>query len=192
MKKQNGGALITVFGIVGILAAVGVALVATYVTNFNYGNRAENRIEAARTNNENVLAQYSLRVGEMAQVPEMYRDDLKEVFREAMQGRYGADGSQAVFQWLQEQNPQLDASVYTRLQQTIEAGRNEFRVAQTQLIDLCRGYETNLGYLWKGTWLRIAGYPKIDLGVQCRIVTSDYATEAFESGVDGGIKLRVN
>lgn len=191
MNRQKGSvAIAAIATLVVVLGLVAVGI-GSYVTNYNYGNRAEKQIVAAWENNENILGQYSLKIVEMAQVPEMYKNDVKEVYTAALTGRYGADGSEAMFQWLQEQNPSLDASVYTRLQQTMEAGRNEFRVAQTQLVDLKRGYETNLGYLWRGTWLSIAGYPKIDLD-DYRIITSDYAIDAFESGVDKGIQLDTN
>ena len=187
--KQKGNTLVTVLVVLGIVGAIVVGAVGAYVSNANYGNRAEKQIVAAWENNENILGQYSLKIAEMAQIPDMQRDDLKEVYRAAMEGRYGADGSKATFQWLQEQNPQLNAEVYTRLQQTMEAGRNEFRVAQTELIDLKRGYETNLGYVWKGFWLRLAGYPKLDLN-KYQAITSEYAQEAFKTGVDKGITLR--
>ena len=187
--KQIGNGLMTLAVTVGILLALIVAGIGSYVSNANYGNRAEKQITAAWENNENILGQYSLKIAEMAQVPDMQRDDLKEVYRAAMEGRYGEDGSRATFQWLQEQNPQLSPEVYTRLQQTMVAGRNEFRVAQTELIDLKRGYETNLGYVWKGFWLRLAGYPKLDLN-KYQAITSEYAQEAFKTGVDKGITLR--
>lgn len=187
--KQKGNTLVTVLVVLGIVGTLIVGAIGAYVSNANYGNRAEKQIVAAWEKNENILGQYSLKIAEMAQVPDMQRDDLKEVYRAAMEGRYGDDGSKATFQWLQEQNPQLNAEVYTRLQQTMEAGRNEFRVAQTELIDLKRGYETNLGYVWKGFWLRLAGYPKIDLN-KYQAITSEYAQEAFETGVDKGITLR--
>ena len=45
----------------------------------------------------------------------MYADDVARVTREAIEGRYGDKGSQATFQWLQEQNPQLDRVVRQHL-----------------------------------------------------------------------------
>lgn len=189
MKKQNGSLLVGVLVSVGAVVAIGAVLAGSYITNYNYGNRAEKQIEATWENNENILAQYSLKIAEMAQVPEMYKDDLKEVYTAAITGRYGSDGSQAMMQWLQEQNPNLDSAIYSRLQQTMEAGRNKFEHAQTELVDQKRGYETNLGYLWKGFWLGAAGYPKIDLDA-FGIITSSHAKSTFESGVDTGIKLR--
>jgi hypothetical protein len=71
----------------------------------------------------------------------------------------------------------------------IEAGRNKFENAQTKFIDTKLVYETDLGYLWKGFWLRVAGYPKIDLAKYV-IISSEHAQDAFKNGVDKGLKLR--
>lgn len=187
-RKQYG---ISTAGILAILTVVSFLVIGliSYVSNYNYGNRVEKQLAASWKNNENILSQYYLKVNEIAQVPTAYKDDLKEVYTAAIQGRYGENGSQAVFQWLQEQNPSIDSSMYIKLQQVMEAGRNEFQVAQTKLIDIKRGYETNLGYLWKGTWLSIAGYPTVDLD-KYTIISTGAAQESFETGIDNGITLR--
>ena len=177
-------------GIVGVIAALILVVAGSYISNHNYGVTAETQIKAEYENMENILAQYSLKVMEVGQVPAMMRDDLSQVTKDAMSGRYGADGSKAMFQWIQENYPgQVDASLYTQIQQVMEAGRNKFENAQTKFIDVKRAYETSLGLFWKGLWLRIAGFPKIDLD-DYKIISSEHAKEAFETGVDKGIKLR--
>lgn len=172
--------------VVGVLALVGVT---SYVSNFNYGNRAERTIEAEYENLSNVLGQYSLRIKEAAQIPSMQTEDLAQLFTGSLDARYGADGSQAAMQWIREQNPNLDQSTYLQLQQMIEAGRNKFENHQTKFLDTKREYETQLGYFWTGTWLSIAGYPTIDLD-DMNIVTSQYANDAFETGIEEGLELR--
>lgn len=184
MRKQQGGALVALL-VVGAIAAV---LIGSYITNFNYGNRVERQIEATHTDNRNVLAQYSTRIIEMAQVPDMYKEDVMDIYEGALTGRYGENGSQAMFQFLQEQNPQIDASLYTNIQQSMEAGRNQFQNSQTRLIDLKRGYETRLGSFYSGFWLSVAGYPRIDLN-DFNIVVNDHSNDAFETGIDNGIEL---
>lgn len=171
-----------------VLVLGGVAFT-SYVAHYNYGNRAENTIKAEYTNMENILASYSQQIAEAAQIPSMQAEDLQKIFTNTLEARYGENGSQAAFQWLQEQNPQLDQSTYLKIQQMIEAGRNKFENAQTKFIDTKRQYETNLGYLWKGFWLSAAGYPKIDLDDYV-IISSGHAQEAFETKVDNGLKLR--
>ena len=179
--------LLAVLGLVGVLVFVGVG---SYVSNYNYGNQAEKTIDAQYKNMENILAQYSLKVTEAAQVPTIKTDDLAKITKEAMTGRYGKDGSKAVFQWIQENYPgQISDGLYVQIQQMIEAGRNKFENSQTKFIDTKRAYETDLGYLWKGFWLRVAGYPKIDLAKYV-IISSEHAQDAFKNGVDKGIKLR--
>jgi uncharacterized protein YneF (UPF0154 family) len=176
--------------ITGIVFAgvIGIGAI-SYISAYNMGNRMEKNIIATDDNNRNILAQYGNRVSEAAQVPAMQRDDLTQVVTAALEGRYGEDGSQAVFQWIQEQNPQIDSTVYVQLQRIIESGRIEFANAQTQLVDQRRVYETALGTFWGGTWLSIAGYPSIDLD-EYQIVSTSRADEAFETGVEEPIQLR--
>lgn len=172
--------------VIGGIALIGVT---SYISAYNTGNRLERTIEATFTDNQNVLAQYSNRIGEAAQIPAMQRDDLAEVVERALDARYGEEGSQAMFHWIQEQNPQIDSTVYVELQRIINAGREDFRVAQTRLIDQMRVYETALGSFWQGTWLRIAGYPQTDLD-QFVIVTNARTDEAFSTGQEEAIQLR--
>lgn len=191
MKNKNfGGALLAVVMVVAILAVtVGIAAV-SYISAYNYGNRTEQLLIAAQTDNKNILAQYGQKVMEVAQVPTMYADDVQRVTREAIEGRYGENGSQAMFQWLQEQNPQLDPSLYKQIQQVIEAGRTNFENGQRRQIDIRRQYQTELGSFWSGIWLRIAGYPKINLA-DFDIVSTARADRAFETKQeDAPIQLR--
>jgi hypothetical protein len=188
MKYQKGNMFAAVAGII-VVALLAITAVVAYVSAANYGNRSEVEIKAVWENNQNVLGQYTLKIQEAAQVPEMYKNDFKEIISAAMQGRYGANGSQATFQWIKENNLSFDATSYNKMQTLIEAGRNEFQNNQTRLIDVKRAYETNLGYVWKGFWLSMAGYPKIDLAKYRPVVAGD-TRQAFESGVQAPVKLR--
>lgn len=164
----------------------------SYVSAFNYGNQEEQNLQADQTNNRNILAQYGQKVQEVAQVPSMYTADLVKVTTAAIQGRYGKNGSKATFQWLKEQNPKLDPKLYQQVQQVIEAGRDDFQNGQTRLIDEKRQYQTALGSFWRGTFLRMAGYPKVNLA-SFDIVSTDRANDAFKSGKEAGpIQLRTN
>jgi len=174
----------------GIIGSLFLIMVLSYVTAYNLGNRSEKRVEASWKNNENILAQYSQKVQEAAQIPAMQRDDVAKILTEGLNARYGADGSKSAFQWIKEQNPNVDNAVYVKLQQVIEAGRNEFKSAQTELIDSKRAYKTALGSFWIGKWLSIAGYPMVTLS-DFKEITNNYASKAFETGVEEGpIRLR--
>lgn len=187
MKKST----IAILSTLGAFLFLFLFVAVSFVSSYNYGNRAEKTIDAEYTNMENILAQYSLQIAEAAQIPKMQSDDLVRIFTNTLPARYGENGSQAAFQWLQEQNPQLDQSTYLKLQTMIEAGRNKFENAQTRFIDTKRVYETNLGYLWRGMWLSVSGYPKINLD-DYQIISSDHARTAFENKVDSGLLLRAD
>lgn len=189
MKKVIGSALVGALLAVGVFGSLAFIAVSSYITSANYGNRAEKSLEATYENNQNLLGQYTLKVQEIAAVPEMYKNDLKEVVQAAVSGRYGAEGSKATFQWIKEHNPNVDSALYVKIQQVVEAGRNEFQGAQTRLIDEKRVYETNLGYIWTGFWLKLAGYPKVDLSKYKPVVAGDTA-KAFETHIQVPIKMR--
>lgn len=190
MSNSKSPLVAILIGFVAFIVVVIGVLFGSYVSANNTGNSMEQAIKSTYENNENVLAQYSQKVMEAAQVPAMMTEDLSKVAKAAISGRYGADGSKAVFQAIQEQNPQLDPLLYRNVQQIIEGGRTEFQNNQTRLIDQKRVYQVALGNFWGGMWLRIAGYPKIDLE-KYKIVTTDRASNAFKTGKeDAPIQLR--
>jgi len=186
IRNNNGKAVLILVAVLAVVAFVGIT---SYVSAHNYGNEAENSLVAKYDNMENILAQYSLKVMEAGSVPSMYKDDMKDVMTSVMAARQGEGGSKATFQWFKEHNIELDPSMYAKIQTIIEAGRNKFQNAQTGFIDAKRAYTTNLGYLWKGMWMRVAGYPKINLADYV-IISSGHAKKAFETKIDTAIKLR--
>lgn len=189
--QQQGKALMVALTFVGVLVTIGAVLIGSYISAANYGNRAQKDIEAVWVNNQNVLASYTAKVQEAVQVPAMYKDDLKEVITTALAARYGEGGSKATFQWLKEHNIPFNDTTYIKVQQIIESGRNEFQNQQTRLIDAKRAYETNLGYVWMGFWLKTAGYPTsdFDFNKYKPVVLADTAA-IFESGVQTPLQLR--
>lgn len=179
---------------------VGLIVIATLALfGFVYGGcalsfrsdcvRAENGIKAQYAQNQNDYDNMWKKFREMAQVPEMYVEDLKKVYDGAIKARYGENGSQAAIQFITEHNPNFDASMYTKLQSAIEAGRNGFEADQKQLIDKKRQYQDLLGgtkALFVGFWF---GFPRIDLD-QYDIVTSDETQDVFKDKKSDEIDLR--
>jgi hypothetical protein len=180
--------LIIVGGILTVVAVIGFSIIGVN----NSSVKVEESIIAKHQSVEQVFAQFGQKVKEVAQVPSMQAEDVGKVFRDAMEGRYGADGSGAMFQWIQEQNPNLNSEVYTRIQTVIEAGRNDFQRENQQLIDLRRNYATALR-VFPGGFLRksILGYPTFDMETQYRPVSTASARETIERGFEEGpIQLR--
>lgn len=176
--------------IIVMILIVIAGLIGSYVSASNYGNSMEQQLKAKVNDNENIYASYGQKIAELAQVPKMYAEDLQKITTAAIQGRYGENGSKATFQFLKEQNPNLDPALYQKISNEIIAGRNEFKNAQTQMLEIRRSYETMLGSVWSGMWLHIAGYPKINLQ-DYKIVTTDRAADAFRTKREAGpIQLR--
>lgn len=188
-KFCRGSALVWSMAILAVIVGVAITAIGSYISAANYGNRTEVQLKTLYQNNQNILGQYTIRIKEMAQVPEMYTDDLRRVLVDVMSARMGEDGSKAMFQWFQEQNIQFDSTMYRNIQQEIAAGRKAFEVAQTRLLDERATYEANLGYVWTGFWLKLAGYPKVDLALYNPVVASNTA-QVFEQKVDEPAKLR--
>jgi hypothetical protein len=181
MNNSKSSLLPIFIGIIAVIVVAIGALVVSCISAYNLGNRLETTLKATYSNNQNILAQYSQKVMEASQVPTIMRDDIVKVAKSAIEGRYGEGGSKAVLQAIVESNPQVDPAVYRQIQQIIEGGRNEFQSAQTRLIDQKRVYEEALGSFWTGMWLRIAGYPKVNL-VDYKIITTDRTESVFKAG----------
>jgi len=152
--------------------------------------RAEAGIKAQYKENQNNYDNMWKKFLEASQVNQAYAKDLKEVYQASIQGRYGANGSQATMQWIKEHNPTLDPGTYTKLQALIEAGRNGFEAEQKQLLDKKREYEVLLGSTSAIFVNPFFGFPRIDLE-KFDIVTSTKTEKAFEDKKDDEpIRLR--
>ena len=185
MKQQRGAVNIVV---PIVLALLGAILFFSYISAANFGNRTEMALKAKMEDNENIYANGTQAVMEIASVPTMYKNDLLEIVKADIQGRYGPNGSQATFQFLNERNIPLDQSMYKAIQQQILAFRGKFEIAQREMLDQRRAYETALGTFPRSMFLSLAGYPKLDL-TKYTIVTTDKARQTFETKRDTGIQL---
>jgi uncharacterized membrane-anchored protein YhcB (DUF1043 family) len=190
MKKQLGGAGLYALVAIGIIIGIIGVAVMMVISAGNTANRFEQSIKAEHTSNKNVLSQYNQKILEAAQVPDMMRDDLVKVATATMEGRYGANGSKALFQMISEQNPTVSGALYTKLQQIVESGRDEFKTRQDRLIDTKRSYETALGSVVQGTLMGVMGYPRINLA-DYNIVTTAGVEKTFQDGKEAApIQLR--
>ena len=187
MSKSS--TLIPILATLGVVAVIGLTAVGSYVSAANFGNAAEARLEAKYQDNESVLSSGYQQLQGVAGVTAMARDDQIEIFKAAIQGRYGADGSKAVFQMIKESNPVQDPQLYRKVQQVVEGTQKEFQASQTSMLDMKRSYKTSLGTVWQGFWLHTAGYPKMDLE-KIKMISSAGASDAFRTGQQAPLKLR--
>jgi hypothetical protein len=163
-----------------VILVLGAGACASMVGMNNNLVTQEAGIKAQYKQNQNNYDNMWKKFREASQVPKQYKNDLKEVYDSAIQQRYGKNGSQAMFQWLKEHNPNFDSSMYTHLQQLVEAGRNSFEANQKMLLDKRRQYEVDLNIFPNSMVAGFLGFPKIDLD-KYDIVTSERTEEAFET-----------
>lgn len=188
MSESKGipGWAIALIAIAAVVVLVGGSLI-SYNNSFV---TLETQVKKFNKDSENHLSNYTLKVQETAQVPEMYKDGLKEVIKDTFQGRYGQDGSKAVMQWIQEQNIPFDSSLYKEIQVVISSGRDEFRISQTKKLDACGLYETKLGQFPGSMIAGMFGYPRIDLEKTCQVVSDVTTQKAFDAGVQKPISFK--
>jgi hypothetical protein len=182
----------------GAAFAVGIAfMIGSY---FSYSNTAvafETNIETAVDNNRQKLGQYRLGTAEAVGALGLGSDLQAESVTAQIEARYGEGGSQAMMQWITENNHAgVGPEAIQTIMRKITAGRQGFSDAQERLLDVCRGYKALQRQPYSGAWLRIAGYPSDEYsaeggnGTLCRAVTSKGAKKAFETGEEEQMDIR--
>ena len=171
-------ALKIVLGLVATIIILVVGCVATIIGINNDFVAKEEAIKAQYSQNQNNYDSMWKKIKEVASVPEMYRDDRKAVFTDVLTGHYGENGSQAMFQWIQEHNPNFDAALYSKIQTVIESGRDSFAADQKMLIDKKRVYQTKLKKFPNSAVANSLSFPKINLD-EYGIVTSSKTEDRY-------------
>lgn len=184
---SNGMKVVLAMGVFMVITviAIGGKLISTY----NDFVSMEESIFAQYKQNQNNYDNYYKTVKEMIQVNDAYASDFKKVYDGLMQGRYGKNGSKAMFQWIQENMPNFDSSLYSKVQNAITAGRKDFETNQKTLLDKKRVYKQELRVIPNNLIAGLMGFPKVDLD-EMDIVTSGETEEAFRTKKSQPIKLR--
>lgn len=181
----------------GLILLMIVILGFGYIGWSNGANKFEADIPAQYEQMKNVYDNGWKQVMEENQIPQNYADQVKEIFQATMQGRYGADGSKAIFQMITESNPNVDPGLYKKVQESIEKFHSEFQASQTQIIALKQTYQTYITATTSGRIYNTVGsYPHIHCGVPAgqpddyQIVTSGKTQDDFKSHKADQLDLR--
>ena len=150
----------TAFAIVAVAGALFITSLVLCGAFYNTANALENSATAQAKANRSAYDTMWKTVAEVAQVPDKYKDDFKEVLAAENEAKFGKDGSKALAQWFSERDLKPPAELYTKIQTAIEANRATFRNGQDMLADKQRRYADHLGTVNGRVWAGITGHPK--------------------------------
>lgn len=85
-----------------------------------------------------------------AGVAEKYKESFGEIYKDLIAGRYSGDGQGLMMKWIQESNPQFDASLFQDVMNSIEGQREGFFVEQKKMTDIVLQHD-NLRTLFPST-----------------------------------------
>lgn len=165
-----------------IIAVLVVALVAMY---FSYNNKEialRKEAEAQKGKIESVHDKMWKVIKQKANVTEQYREMFEKVYPDIIAGRYSGEGAMAM-KWIQEANPEIDASLYKDVMQAIEIQREHLHSAQTRMLDVIREREA-LIESYPSRWF-ISNKSKIEY----EVISSTRSKTVMETGLDDDVEI---
>lgn len=165
-----------------IITVLVVALVAMY---FSYNNKEialRKEAEAQKGKIESVHDKMWKVIKQKANVTEQYRDMFEKVYPDIIAGRYSGEGAMAM-KWIQEANPEIDASLYKDVMQAIEIQREHLHTAQTRMLDVIREREA-LIESYPSRWF-ISNKSKIEY----EVISSTRSKTVMETGLDDDVEI---
>lgn len=140
----------------------------------------ESKIVASSEQSEITLSNLTMKVMEMGDLSSVYSDDVKEIINLNMIGRYGTNGNQSLNLFLQENNIVLDKEIYTKIQDVIVNGRDDFSKSQKDTTEKCRDYKNVLKSFPSSYILKKLDFPQIDINYYCNPISDKKTKKSFE------------
>ncbi|PAD70637.1 hypothetical protein CHH83_02205 [Bacillus sp. 7586-K] len=177
--------IIGCLGVIGVFILIIVIFAALLWNQRGEAINLETKIEAQLKSNESNYDSMWKRFTEMTQVTDIQADQFKDVYTDLISGRY--EDTDLLFKMVQEQNPQLNGEVYTKLQNEISSARIEFDRNQKKLLDIIAEYNRLVQH--RGVVMALITNRE-PINSDEYIVTSERSEKAFETGKDEAIDLK--
>lgn len=167
--------------------AIGIGLIALFLASYvisannqekEYRTLAESQMQKIETQYDNMWKV----IQQKAQVTDQYKDSFKEIFVGIIEGRYNKDNN-TVMKWIQESNPNFDATMYKDLMATIDIKRTEFMNVQNRMIDIVREHK-NLCIKAPKCWVIFNNQP-----IEFEPISSTISKQVMETKLDDDIEL---
>lgn len=173
-------------GLLGAILISGGFCISQYVSYHDKAVNFEANIQKLQKNSESVLSNGTMTILDKSKVSDKYADQFKEALKLSI-GSRNAGNQNLIFKAIHEQNPTLSPDIYKDLSASISGMRADFTVTQQRIMDTCAAYESARNKVWSGFWMRVSGYPRIDVNAACKIVSDTKTQKAFETGTQSQI-----
>lgn len=161
-----------------------VGLVGMFITYSNQEVELSTQFSAQQKANTVIYDKVWKTLQQKAGVADQSADAFKNIYSSIMDARYEGK-NQILMNWVQEQNPTFDMSMYKDLSLSIEANRAEFANVQQKLIDIKREHDVLRLKIPSSIFLSLKGVKEL----QMQLVTSTRTEKAFDTGVDDDVSL---
>ncbi|MBN3376237.1 hypothetical protein CF087_20590 [Clostridium botulinum] len=156
----------------------------TILNHRNHMVALEERVNAQYSDNKSSYDNMWKKFKEATQITDIQAEKMKDVYKDIITGRY--NDTKLLFKAVKEDNPKLDQSTFTNLQNEIMSSRNAFNNNQKQMSDIIREYNT---YVRKNfITATLLNYKTKD--TKDFITTSEKTEKAFDTKKDDEIKLK--
>lgn len=170
-----------VASIIGVLT-----IIIIFSMNISIENKEINLRETTIAQNKKCEAYFDKMwkiLQQKAGVTDQYKDAFMDIYPKLIEGRY-SQGDGSLMKWIQEDNPNFDASMYRDLMKSIEIERTGFFNEQSTLIDMQREHKA---YLLKAPnrWFLADELKPVEI----KIITSSKTDEVYRTGNEEDIEL---
>lgn len=171
---------LTIFGC--IIAFLLCGVFAWFIMDQNYNNEEKtlrNKAEAEIGVLEVSVDNCWKKIVQVSKASEKYEQAFKESYTEIFNARY--DDNNPLMNWIKEDNPKLDSSIYKKIQDVIDSERDNVLNQQATVLDVIREHKT-LCETWPGNWF-IDNKSEIEF----KVISSTRTKEIMKTGLDDNI-----
>lgn len=165
----------------GIILLIAIGIIWGVINTSNTEIRLRNKISGQQEMTEAYYTKLWEVLKTKAGVAEEYAEQFKKIQTSIMEGRYSTGGE--MMKWIQEANPNFDASLYKDVMNSIEGQREGFFIEQKKLRDMAVQHD-NMLKTWPGSWI-VGSREPIKVVILKNIATQ----KAYETGTDGSPDL---
>ncbi len=159
-SKAGGRKTPTIPVMIGFLVLIGII---SQVTVRTLGERMEASIVAGYDQLEAINSQYTGEISAISHGTETRQKELREIITRYFVAKIGNAHDWEVFNWLEMQQVPVSDFRHDKIMGLIHQGRKEYRETVISIRKGRDSYRKTLDSFYTGLWLRLNGFPRIDV-----------------------------